>query len=135
MKKVSSANYKYIDSQGKLDELVKYIEKADLIAIDTEADSLHNYSAKICLIQLTIKDRNFIIDPLADFNISDFLNAISQTALLLHSGGLHHHHLCLEQDRSGSVRMACRSVGERRRVEQVPKVLLPGMVLLEAGGL
>lgn len=35
------------------------------LALDTEADSLHSYYHKVCLIQLTADGANFVIDPLA----------------------------------------------------------------------
>jgi len=35
------------------------------MALDTEADSLHAYFHKVCLIQVTAADRHFLIDPLA----------------------------------------------------------------------
>jgi ribonuclease D len=41
------------------------VKAAGWMALDTEADSLHSYYHKTCLIQLTVDDANFIIDPLA----------------------------------------------------------------------
>jgi ribonuclease D len=38
---------------------------AGWLALDTEADSLHSYFHKTCLVQLTASGANFIIDPLA----------------------------------------------------------------------
>ncbi|NIQ12802.1 MAG: ribonuclease D, partial [Gammaproteobacteria bacterium] len=35
------------------------------IAIDLEADSLHNYREKICLIQISTENKTVLIDPLA----------------------------------------------------------------------
>jgi len=34
-------------------------------ALDTEADSMHSYFHKVCLIQITADGRHFVIDPLA----------------------------------------------------------------------
>jgi ribonuclease D len=36
----------------------------DVCSIDTEADSMHSYETKLCLIQFSIRDRLAIIDPL-----------------------------------------------------------------------
>lgn len=36
------------------------------LALDTEADSLHHYPEKVCLIQLTFAGRDWLLDPLAD---------------------------------------------------------------------
>jgi len=36
------------------------------LALDTEADSLHHYPEKVCLIQLSFAGRDWLLDPLAD---------------------------------------------------------------------
>ncbi len=38
--------------------------RAGRFALDTEADSMHSYFHKVCLIQLSADDEHFIIDPL-----------------------------------------------------------------------
>ena len=35
------------------------------IAVDLEADSLHNYREKICLVQISTAARTAVLDPLA----------------------------------------------------------------------
>jgi ribonuclease D len=42
-----------IASEQQLTDLVRQIEAADRIALDTEADSLHSYREKLCLIQIS----------------------------------------------------------------------------------
>jgi ribonuclease D len=59
-------NYEYVDSNDKMSEMLSGLADAKIIAIDTEADSLHHYYEKVCLIQLTFDERNFIVDPLGD---------------------------------------------------------------------
>ena len=39
------------------------------IAVDTEADSFYSYREKVCLIQVTVEDRDYLVDPLAGFDI------------------------------------------------------------------
>jgi ribonuclease D len=80
----SKISYLYIDNQSALDNLNREIKNAERIAINTEADSLHQYYEKVCLIQLTIKSQNFLIDPLADINFSEFLKLLSGKLLILH---------------------------------------------------
>ncbi len=76
--------FKYIDTDDALDELINQIRKVKRIALDTEADSLHHYYAKVCLIQLTINNENFIIDPLSKLDLSSFLKIISDKHLIFH---------------------------------------------------
>src|SRR5215471_1229580 len=43
-----------IASNARLPELLKKIDVADRVALDTEADSLHSYREKLCLIQISV---------------------------------------------------------------------------------
>ena len=42
-----------IDSEQKLAAFLPVIHAADWVAVDTEADSLHAYPEKVCLIQIS----------------------------------------------------------------------------------
>lgn len=81
----SGAAFRYVDSAGVLDRLAVKIDRVRRVALDTEADSLHHYYEKTCLIQLTLSGDNFIVDPLADLDPAHFLEALSQSRLILHS--------------------------------------------------
>lgn len=52
--------------------------------MDTEADSLHCYFEKLCLVQVSIPGHDVLIDPLAGFPLAPFFEAIAQTELILH---------------------------------------------------
>ncbi|MEA3545646.1 MAG: HRDC domain-containing protein [Thermodesulfobacteriota bacterium] len=41
-----------------------------VIAVDLEADSMHNYQEKVCLLQFTTPDTTVLIDPLAGADLS-----------------------------------------------------------------
>ena len=83
----SAPSYSYIDSQSALRNLIEHIRKSERIAIDTEADSYHHYFEKVCLIQLTLDEQNYIVDPLCDIELSGFLNLLSQKQLIIHDAG------------------------------------------------
>ena len=55
-----------IANASQLRELLPQLESVDRVAIDTEADSLHCYREKLCLLQISIPGHDFIIDPLAE---------------------------------------------------------------------
>lgn len=65
---LASASETYID---RIEDLHTFIAKADLkgdyaaCSIDTEADSMHSYETKLCLIQFSIPGALAVIDPLA----------------------------------------------------------------------
>jgi 3'-5' exonuclease len=43
-----------IASAQQLADIIRQVQAADRIALDTEADSLHSYREKLCLIQISV---------------------------------------------------------------------------------
>ena len=76
----------YVREPGALDALIQRIGMAERVALDTEADSLHNYFEKVCLVQLSFTDEHYLVDPLAGLELSEFLAALAEKPLILHGG-------------------------------------------------
>ena len=58
---------------------------ADWMALDTEADSLHAYPEKLCLIQITIPGQDVLADPLAGLDLSNlFAATLNRHTILMH---------------------------------------------------
>lgn len=55
---------KWIDTPAGLERAAEAMKASERVAIDTEADSLHSYFDKTCLIQVTAGGEDWIIDPL-----------------------------------------------------------------------
>ena len=55
----------YIEDPDELRSWLERIGQADVIAVDTEADSFHHYTEKVCLIQMSALGEDVIVDPLA----------------------------------------------------------------------
>ena len=81
-----SDGYVYVRDGAALAALIERIESAARVAVDTEADSLHNYFEKVCLIQLTIDGAHFLVDPLVNLDLSRFLEALALKPLIFHAG-------------------------------------------------
>ena len=62
----------FIDTQDVLDAALKRVAEQPTAAVDTEADSLHSYFDKVCLIQISIPGEDLIIDPLKKLDLSAF---------------------------------------------------------------
>ena len=82
----ASENYVYVRKPVAMDALIERIGAADRVALDTEADSLHNYFEKVCLIQLSLGEEHYIVDPLAGLELGGFLEALAEKPLILHGG-------------------------------------------------
>ncbi len=76
----------YVREPGALDALIQRIGMVERVALDTEADSLHNYFEKVCLIQLSLDGEHYLVDPLAALELREFLAALAEKPLILHGG-------------------------------------------------
>jgi ribonuclease D len=52
------------------------------IAVDTEADSFYSYREKVCLVQVTVEDRDYLVDPLAGFDVRPLGEMLADPARL-----------------------------------------------------
>jgi ribonuclease D len=55
----------WIDTPEGVDSAATRCATAKLIALDTEADSMHSYFHKVCLIQISANGHHMVIDPLS----------------------------------------------------------------------
>lgn len=53
-----------IEDDAALEELCQRLLTQPVIGVDTEADSFHHYKERLCLIQVSDPDQDYIIDPL-----------------------------------------------------------------------
>lgn len=55
----------WIDTPTALLELAEALKRQPRLAVDTEANSLHAYHEKVCLLQISTPDQDYLLDPLA----------------------------------------------------------------------
>ena len=67
----------------QLTEMLEKIEPVDRIAVDTEADSLHCYFEKLCLVQLSFGGNDYLIDPLAKLDLAPLAAALAAKEIVL----------------------------------------------------
>ncbi|MBC6937563.1 MAG: ribonuclease D [Chloroflexi bacterium] len=60
---------RYIDHDHDFSRLVDELASQPLIAIDTESNSLYAYRERICLIQISTRSADYIVDPLRVANL------------------------------------------------------------------
>ena len=54
----------WVDRQDKFDHMVAELSAQPRIAVDTESNSLHAYRERVCLIQFSIPQKDYVVDPL-----------------------------------------------------------------------
>ncbi|HEY5742351.1 MAG TPA: HRDC domain-containing protein [Terrimicrobiaceae bacterium] len=73
-----------ISDPQDLADLVARVSHLSRVAIDTEADSLHSYFEKLCLIQISTEHENILVDPLAGFSLQPLYEMLAERRLVLH---------------------------------------------------
>lgn len=73
---------KWIDRQDALESVFNHLSTESQIAIDTEADSLHSYFDKVCLIQISGSGEDIIIDPLAGVDLAHFGRVLADSSII-----------------------------------------------------
>jgi ribonuclease D len=107
-----------IDDEAKLEALLPKLRAAHWLALDTEADSLHAYPEKVCLIQISTTDGDVLVDPLAPINLDSLFDVFNGRELIFHAADydlrlLEKHH----QFRPSAIfdtMLAARLLGERQ---------------------
>lgn len=80
--------YEIITESGRLAEICNKLQGEKKLALDLEADSMHHYKEKVCLVQLSSKEETWIIDPLQLIDLSPLRNLLSDPSktVVLHGG-------------------------------------------------
>jgi ribonuclease D len=92
----SSLSEELITTPAQLEGLLAQIGPVDRVAVDTEADSLHSYREKLCLLQISVPAgvtdpgrseavQDYIVDPLADVDLAPLRRALEPREIVLHS--------------------------------------------------
>jgi ribonuclease D len=87
-----SASRAVIVLQQQLTDLIRQINTANRVALDTEADSLHSYREKLCLIQISVPsakaqhgEGDFVVDPLGNLDLETLRQALEPKEIVLHA--------------------------------------------------
>jgi ribonuclease D len=60
------------------------LRAAPWVTMDTEADSLHAYPEKVCLIQMSLPGSDVLLDPLAHMDLSPLWPLLKDRELIMH---------------------------------------------------
>ncbi len=81
---IATAETPFVDTAAGLDALLPALAPHGRIAVDTEADSLHCYFEKLCLVQISVPGGNWLVDPLAGFALDPLFGAFEGKQLIFH---------------------------------------------------
>ncbi len=72
----------FITSDSQLSAMCEQLALQKIIAVDLEADSMHCFAEKICLIQVAGNDTAYIIDPFEISDMSPFLKILEDPGII-----------------------------------------------------
>jgi ribonuclease D len=61
-----------VTDTATLEQVCRELAKEPVLGVDTEADSMYSYTEKLCLIQVSDRNKDYIIDPLQVEDMSSF---------------------------------------------------------------
>lgn len=64
--------------------VISAVRDSAWVAVDTEADSLHAYPEKLCLLQFSLESGDYLVDSLAGLDLSPLLDALRNRELIFH---------------------------------------------------
>jgi len=73
-----------VDTEVQRQKFLATLREASWVAVDTEADSLHAYPEKVCLIQISTRFGDRLLDPLAGLSLTPVLEALAGHELIMH---------------------------------------------------
>ncbi|MGC8845329.1 MAG: hypothetical protein ACP5QY_05725, partial [Candidatus Hydrogenedens sp.] len=75
-------DYNLIQTRKDWEKTLKVISIESKMAIDLEANSLYEYPGEICLIQISIRGYDFLLDPLAHFSFPELGELLADKNIL-----------------------------------------------------
>ena len=114
-------NYKFIESDEELKSVCNDLLNEKIISVDLEADSMHCFKEKICLIQIASEKEAFLIDPFKIKEVLPFLNVLENNDVIKVFHGADFDIRSLDRDYKAQVNnlfdteIACRFLGIKER--------------------
>ncbi|SDE06039.1 ribonuclease D [Desulfuromonas thiophila] len=105
---------------AQVEQLACQLARETVIAVDLEADSMHSYQEKVCLLQFSWQDQTALVDPLAGADLAALRPLMADGAITKIFHAADYDIRCLARDCAIEVRglfdtmVACQLLGEER---------------------
>jgi ribonuclease D len=109
-----------VETQAQFDRLAEDLATVRRLAIDTESNSLHAYPERVCLVQLSTDEVDFLVDPLALDSLEALAPMLADPAVEKVFHAAEYDLVCLNRDfgfrfhHLFDTRVACRALGYPR---------------------
>lgn len=109
-----------LETTQQVADFAAILERCQTIAVDLEADSMHNYQEKICLLQFSTPDQTVLIDPLAGAGLESLKPVLANPRIRKIFHAADYDIRCLARDFAIEIRglfdtmSCCQFLGEER---------------------
>lgn len=80
--KASNRLHGLLSRGDEIQELVDRLLRSEVVAVDAEMDSFYSYQTKLCLIQISTNDEDFLVDPLHAEDLSPLREVFESPRIL-----------------------------------------------------
>ncbi len=87
-----------VETPEALDKMVEAFSNAPVIGVDTESDSFYSYQEKVCLIQFSDNENDYIVDPLAVPDLSALAPIMARRDIIKIFHGADYDVVCMKRD-------------------------------------
>ncbi|MDY6866326.1 MAG: HRDC domain-containing protein [Chloroflexota bacterium] len=88
----------WIDQPQKLRDCIDELSAQDVVAVDTESNSLYAYQEQVCLIQFSTRDKDYLVDALVLPDLSDLALIFQSDQILKVFHAAEYDLICLFRD-------------------------------------
>ncbi|WP_022667724.1 ribonuclease D [Desulfospira joergensenii] len=114
-------NFKFIESDQELARVCESLGREEIIGVDLEADSMHCFKEKICLIQIASPQGAFLVDPFIIKGMGPFVDVLGNPSIIKVFHGADFDVRSLDREYSARIanlfdtEIACRFLNVRER--------------------
>ncbi|PZC45218.1 MAG: ribonuclease D [Chloroflexi bacterium] len=76
---MNQPDFKLVDDNQSMKLMAKQVSNESIVALDLEANGMHRYPERVCLIQLAIPNNIYIIDPLSNIDMSPICDIVENS--------------------------------------------------------
>jgi ribonuclease D len=87
-----------VASRPQLEVLLDDLSSQPAIAVDTESNSLYVYHERVCLIQCSVPDADYVVDPLAGLDLSPLARFFADSGVQKVFHAAEYDVMCLKRD-------------------------------------
>jgi len=88
----------WVDQPQRLQQIVEELAEQDILAVDTESNSLYAYQEQVCLIQFSTREKDILIDSLALTDLSPLAAIFESKDILKVFHAAEYDLICLTRD-------------------------------------